>query len=82
MLPAWMWGQPRKGDARRHRRKQQHDAEELSPRELQPEAGDEAYLEAEERGGVANDGPPFPPADASAWNEPERDGHTPFAVSR
>ena len=32
-------------------------------------------------GGVANDGPPFPPADGSAWNEPERDGHAPFPAS-
>jgi hypothetical protein len=43
-----------------------------------------AYLPGDKgvhTGGVA-DGPPFPPADGSAWNEPERDGHAPFPVSR
>ena len=28
-----------------------------------------------------NDEPPFPPADGTAWNEPERDGHAPFPAS-
>jgi hypothetical protein len=31
---------------------------------------------------AGHDEPPFPPADGSAWNEPERDGHAPFPVSR
>jgi hypothetical protein len=30
---------------------------------------------------VDNDKPPFPPADCTSWNEPERDGHATFPVS-
>ena len=44
-----------------------------------------AYLPGDKgvhTGRVANDGPPLPPADGLAWNEPERDGHAPFPVSR
>src|ERR1700681_4828368 len=37
-------------EPRWHRRKQQHHAQELGPRELHPEVGGEAYLQAEECG--------------------------------
>jgi hypothetical protein len=31
-------------------------------------------------GVVDNDEPPFPPADCTSWNEPERDAHATFPV--
>jgi hypothetical protein len=33
------------------------------------------------RRGELPDEPPFPPADCTSWNEPERDGHATFPVS-